>query len=194
MNAHAAEKRIWTPEEYLAWERKAPERHEFLHGEVFAMAGAKRRHNLLALNLAAELRDALRQRKCEVYPSDMRVKVSATGLYTYPDASVACPPRFEDADEDTLLNPVVLIEVLSTSTASYDRGEKFENYRTIPSFKEYVLVSTHKVLVEHFLRQADNSWLMRERRAGERLELASIGCAIAVDEIYLKAFDVEGDA
>lgn len=191
MNAEAAEKKVWTPEEYLAWERSAPEKHEFLEGEVFAMAGAKRRHNLLVGNVVGELREALRRRRCEVYPSDMRVRVPATGLYTYADALVVCDaPLFEDAEEDTLLNPTVLVEVLSKSTASYDRGEKFENYRTIPSFKEYVLVSQQKVLIEHFVRQADDSWLMRERRAGERLDLASIRCSIAVDEIYLKVFEV----
>jgi Uma2 family endonuclease len=190
VSALPAEKRVWTPEEYLAWEREAPEKHEYFQGEMFAMAGAKRRHNLLSLNFGAELRDALRRRPCEVYVSDMRVKVPATGLYSYPDAVVVCgTPQFEDGEEDTLLNPVVLVEVLSKSTSSYDRGEKFESYRTIPSFKEYVLVSQAKVLVEHFARQTDGSWLMREHRAGERVMLASIDTAIAVDEIYLKAFD-----
>jgi Uma2 family endonuclease len=194
MSAQPAEKKVWTPEEYLAWEREAPEKHEYFQGEVFAMAGAKRRHNLLALNLGAELRDALRRRRCEVYASDMRVRVPATGLYTYPDVVVVCgTPRFEDEEEDTLLNPVVLVEVLSKSTSSYDRGEKFESYRTIPSFKEYLLVSQTKVLVEHFARQADGSWLMREHRAGEQVTLASVEAKIAVDEIYLKAFDVPSE-
>jgi Uma2 family endonuclease len=194
MSADVAEKRVWTPEEYLAWEREAPEKHEYFQGEVFAMAGAKRRHNLLSLNFGAELREALRRRTCEVYVSDMRVKVSASGHYTYPDAVVVCgTPRFEDAEEDTLLNPIVLVEVLSKSTASYDRGEKFESYRTIPSFRDYVLVSQTKVLVEHFARQPDGSWLMRELRAGERVVLKSVEATIAVDEIYLKAFAVPGE-
>ena len=194
MNAEAAAKRVWTPAEYLAWERTAPSKHEYFGGEVFAMAGAKRRHNLLVANVVGELREALRRRPCEVYPSDMRVKVPATGLYTYPDALVVCDqPLFEDDEEDTLLNPMVLVEVLSKSTASYDRGEKFESYRAIPSFLEYVIVSQQKVLVEHFVRQSDGSWLMRERRAGERLELTSVRASIAVDEIYLKVFDAAPD-
>ena len=112
-----------TAEEYLALERKAPYKSEYLKGEVFAMTGASRRHNLISLNIGAELRAQLRQRPCEVYTSDMRVKLGATGLYTYPDVVVVCgEPAFEDAEVDTLLNPILLVEVLSKSTEDYDRG------------------------------------------------------------------------
>jgi Uma2 family endonuclease len=120
----------------------------------------------------------------------MRVRTPATGLYTYPDVTVVCGrPELEDSELDTLLNPQLIVEVLSTSTEAYDRGEKFEQYRSIPSFREYVLISQDKALVDHFVKQPDGSWLMRSRRAGETIELASVGCALAVDEIYLKVFD-----
>src|SRR5205085_5334550 len=120
----------YTPEEYLILERQAEYKSEYFNGEIFAMTGASRRHNLVAANVLASLHGQLRKRPCEVYSSDMRVKVSPTGLYTYPDVVVVCnDPLFDDKQKDTLLNPTVLIEVLSKSTASYDRGEKFEHYR-----------------------------------------------------------------
>lgn len=189
MSAEPAEKRIWTAQEYLAWERLQPTKHEFFQGEIFAMAGATREHNLLVVNIAAELRNALRKKPCEVYPSDMRSSIPTTGLYTYPDVVVVCgKPEFQDAVHDTLLNPKVLVEVLSESSESYDRGKKFEHYRSVASFTEYVLVAQDQVLVEHFSRQPDDSWLLREARAGGRITLPSIDCSIEVDEIYLKVF------
>jgi Uma2 family endonuclease len=189
MNAMPAVKKSWTPEEYLAWERSQPAKHEFHGGEVFDMAGATFEHNKIVVNVGAELRAALREKPCDVCASDLRIKVPATGLYTYPDASVVCGrPAFEDDTLDTLLNPTLLVEVLSVSTEDYDRGTKFKNYRTIPSFREYLLVATEKVLVETHTRMDDGSWVMREHNAGERVKLASIGCEIAVDELYLKVF------
>ena len=132
----------FTPEEYLALERQAEYRSEFFHGEIFAMAGASREHNLIAGNVSRELGNQLKGRPCETYQSDMRVKVSDTGLYTYPDVVVACGElAFEDDEVDTLLNPTLLIEVLSESTESYDRGKKFGYYRTIQSLAEYLLVA-----------------------------------------------------
>src|SRR5919198_4874617 len=119
----------YTPEEYLALERAARHKSEYVNGRIYALAGASRAHNLIVVNVSAELRAQLRGRPCETYASDMRVKVSQTGLYTYPDVVVVCgEPRFEDAQVDTLLNPTVIIEVLSESTESYDRGEKFAHY------------------------------------------------------------------
>ena len=189
MNAEVARKTTWTPEEYLVWERSSDEKHEYFDGEVFAMAGASEEHNLLVANVVATLWVALRQRTCKVYPSDLRVKIPSTGLYTYPDASVICErPEFEDDKADTLLNPQIIFEVLSDSTEDYDRGTKFKHYRSIPSFREYLLVSQTEILVEHSIRQDDGSWLLRDHGAGERLVLASIGCEIAVDELYLKVF------
>jgi Uma2 family endonuclease len=191
MSASAVAKKTWTTDEYLAWERASPQKHELFEGEVFAMAGASEEHNLIVANILRELGNLFRKRPCKVYPSDMRVK-APTGLYTYPDVSAICGrPDFEDAELDTLLNPTVLFEVLSDSTELYDRGKKFASYRTIPSLKDYVLVSQDSVFVEHFTRQADGTWNLREVRSGQRLELASVEGVIEVDEIYLKVF---GDA
>ena len=190
MNALPATKKTWTPEEYLAWERLQLEKHEFHGGEVFAMAGATFEHNQIVINVGAELRAALRQKPCRVCASDLRVKIPATGLYTYPDVSVVCGrPEFEDDKLDTLLNPLVLVEVLSDSTEDYDRGTKFTNYRTIASLRDYVLISTDKVLVEYSTRKDDGSWVLREFRAGERFTLESVGVELAVDELYLKVFE-----
>lgn len=188
MSANAVARKTWTADAYLAWERASPQKHELFDGEVFAMAGASEEHNLIVANILRELGNLFRKRPCKVYPSDMRVK-APTGLYTYPDVSAICGrPDFEDAELDTLLNPTVLFEVLSESTELYDRGKKFASYRTIPSLRDYVLVSQDSVSIEHFTRQADGTWNLREIRAGQRLELASIEGAIEVDEIYLKVF------
>ncbi|TVS18966.1 MAG: Uma2 family endonuclease [Planctomycetaceae bacterium] len=184
----AVPKSFLTPEEYLARERRAETKSEYLRGEMFAMSGASREHNLIAGNVFAELREQLRQRPCEVYQADMRVKVSPTGLYTYPDVTVACgEPQFEDAEVDTLLNPTVLVEVLSPSTADYDRGGKWTHYRRLASFQEYILVSQDRPLVEHYVRQDSDQWLLTEQRGLEdMLVLPSIGCQIPLAEIYLK--------
>ena len=184
-----------TPAEYLAWERDQPQKHEYYRGEVFAMAGATREHNLIVMNLGAELRAALRDRPCEAYPSDMRVRIPATGLYTYPDVTVVCGrPEFEDGVLDTLLNPQLLAEVLSTSTEAYDRGGKFEQYRTLPLALR-VPPRRAGQGARRSLREAARRLVadaLPARR--ERLELASLGCSIAIDEIYLKVFGGEGQA
>jgi Uma2 family endonuclease len=193
MSALPAIAKTWTPEEYLAWERLQPEKHEFHGGEVFGMAGATFEHNRVVANVVTELSVALRQKPCRVCPSDLRIKIPATGLYTYPDASVVCGrPQFEDDKLDTLLNPLILVEVLSRSTEDYDRGTKFTNYRTIESFRDYVLLSTDRILVEYHTRKEDGSWLLRELRAGERVKLESVGCELAVDELYRDVFDLRG--
>ena len=197
MTALVAQKVTLTPDEYLAMERASLERHEYCDGEVFAMAGASWEHNLIVGNVVTALNNALRRRPCEVYPSDMRVKIPATGLYTYPDASVACHrPVFlrTTTRRTTLLNPQVIVEVLSESTEDHDRGTKFKNYRGIASLVDYVLVSQAEVLVEHHVRQPDGSWLMREHGTGERIELVSIGCGIDFDDLYLKVFDAPSPA
>ena len=189
MSSDRAARKRFTPSEYLIMERASPVRHEFFRGEAFAMAGASHQHNLIVANTVGALWSALRDRPCEVYPSDMRVKVEATGLYAYPDVTVVCgPPRLEDEHGDTLLNPLVLVEVLSDSTESFDRGGKFEQYRTIPSLAEVVFVSQKEAHVEHFERQADGSWRLREYRAGQRLVLPAPGCEVAVDDLYLRVF------
>src|SRR5215475_2138813 len=135
----------YTPEEYLALERQARCKSGYYAGEILPMAGASRWHNLIVANIVGELSLQLKGRFCTTYPSDMRVKVSATGLYTYPDVTVICgEPRFEDNQQDTLLNPTLIVEVLSESTEAYDRGGKFAHYRKLPSLMEYVLITQTK--------------------------------------------------
>jgi Uma2 family endonuclease len=183
-------KRVWmSPEQYLELERTSEVKHEYAAGEVFAMAGGTREHSLIAMNISRELGNLLRGRPCEVHGPDMRIKITATGRYVYPDASVVCGKAlFEDSQSDNLLNPIVVCEVLSDSTEAYDRGEKFEQYRSIPSFQEYVVISQKKVRVEHFRKQLDGRWVLTVLGPGDRLALESIGCEVAMDDIYLKVF------
>jgi len=191
----AAVKTRYTPEEYLALERASPTRHEYYAGELIAMAGATRRHNLIVLNFGAELRTRLRDRPCEVYVADMRVRVGPTGPYTYPDIVVVCDePRFQDDEFDTLLNPTVLVEVLSPSTEAHDRGNKFAQARKLASLQEYVLVSQDLIRVERYTRRGDD-WLLTElSRLDDSLGLASIGCEVPLREIYARvSFPVDGN-
>jgi Uma2 family endonuclease len=184
-----------TPEEYLALERKATTKSEYLNGQTYAMAGASREHNLIAGNVFGELRFQLRERACEAYINDMRVKISPTGLYTYPDVVVVCEePRFEDSNIDTLLNPNVLVEVLSPSTEAYDRGEKSAHYRQLESLQEYILVAQDRVHIEHYLRQGTR-WLLTEfSDLDDVFHLVSIGCELSLLEIYAKVEFPAGEA
>ncbi len=179
---------LMTPEEYAAFEEKADERHEFFNGEIFAMAGGSETHSLLTANVLRRLGNALDKRPCRVYESNMRVKVEATGLETYLDASVVCgPSKFHDLTRQALLNPLLLVEVLSESTETYDRGKKFWHYRQIPSLREYVLVSQTGPLVEVFTRQADNQWLLRPCEGLEAvLWLESVEAEIPMRDVYDK--------
>ncbi|XYH98155.1 Uma2 family endonuclease [Sorangium sp. So ce1128] len=189
MNA-PARKLSFTYAEYLEQERASPTKHEFLDGEIFDMAGGTPEHARLAANVMAELRPTLRERPCAVFSSDLRVRVRETGLATYPDVSVVCGQLARDPeDKDAVVNPLVLVEVLSDSTEGYDRGEKFAHYRRIPSLKEYVLVSQEHRRIEVFRRNEDNSWTLYEAGPGERARLASIDAALAVDEIYRGALE-----
>ncbi len=184
----AAQRLKMTPAEYLAFERAAEQKHEYADGEIFAMAGGTREHSLLGHNVEVELGIALRERPCEVHGSDLKIK-AADGKYHYADAFVLCgPPVFEDDTRDVVQNPTVIVEVLSDSTERYDRGDKFENYRTLATFVEYVLVSQTGVLVEHFHRLPDGTWLYRALGPGELLVLSSLGCEIPVDRLYAKVF------
>ncbi len=177
----------YTPEQYLTLERKAEFKSEYVNGMIIALAGASRSHSLIAFNLAGVLRAQLVGRACEAYVSDMRVRVAATGLYTYPDVVVACGDiRFEDERTDTLLNPTVIVEVLSPSTEAYDRGEKFAHYRRLESLQEYVLVSQDKIRVESFVRQGAQ-WLLSEVSGlDETVRLESIVCNLTLRDIYDK--------
>jgi Uma2 family endonuclease len=181
-------KRTVSPTEYLAIERRAEYKSEYFRGEMFAMAGGSRRHSLIGANLLFRLSQQLEGRSCEVHHADMRGKVSATGLYTYPDIAVVCgAPEMEDAEQDTLLNPVVLMEVLSPSTEGYDRGVKFQHYRQIVSLMAYVLIAQDEPHVECFSRQRDGGWLLWEtsdRHA--QLSLPAIACELRLTEVYDK--------
>jgi Uma2 family endonuclease len=177
----------YTPEEYLERERAAEAKSEYLDGAIIAMAGASRAHSLINTNLASLLNAALRDQPCEVHASDMRVRVAAGRLYTYPDIAVVCgEAQTEDAHGDTLLNPTVIFEVLSPTTEAYDRGAKFGYYRQLPSLREYVLVAQDQLLVEPYARHADG-WLLTEARdASDTLALPALVCALPLAEIYRK--------
>ena len=178
---------FFTPEEYLAKERKALTKSEYRSGHIHAMPRVNRWHNLLAVNTFSELHIQLRNRVYEVYPNNMRVKVSAAGLYTYPDIIVVCDePLFEDNEFDTLLNPTVLIEVLSPSTAAYDRGEKFRRYQQLDSLCEYVLISQDRIRVEHYLREAQEWHLTEFHALSDVFQLVSIACELSLQAIYAK--------
>ena len=184
----AAPRQRWTVEEYLAHERASEQRHEYLNGEVTLMAGATESHNLIVTNILASLHMQLRQRPCRVYPGDMRVKVSRAGLYTYPDVSVVCEkPQYEDDQRDTLLNPVLVIEVLSHSTESYDRGRNLQYYRTLASLQEYVLVAQDTQRIERYVRQPDGMWLLDDAHEPDAvMSLESIDCTLRLHEVYEK--------
>jgi Uma2 family endonuclease len=183
-----------TIEKYLAYERASLDKHEYFDGALFALAGASEQHNLISVNVLSGLHSQLRQRPCTVYPSDMRVKVERISLYTYPDVTIVCgQTQFEDEHRDTLLNPTVIIEVLSPSTEGYDRGKKFQNYRTIASLVEYMLIAQDAVHVEHYVRQSDRRWLLSEANEVDAvIDLSALGCSLALADIYEKvAFAIE---
>jgi Uma2 family endonuclease len=177
-----------TPEEYLERERAAETRTEYFRGELFAMAGATPEHVLIVTNLVGELRQHLRDRPCNVYSTDLRVAVSSTGLYTYPDVTVVCgPAAFVDSRRDTVTNPVVIIEVLSESTKDYDRGQKFEGYRTVTSLMEYLTVAQDKMHIEQWTRQPDQRWLLTEYTDPEAvMPLSSIDVELRLADVYEK--------
>jgi Uma2 family endonuclease len=169
-------------------ERGSETRHEFSGGEIFVMAGGSRRHNGISANVLRLLGNQLLERDCTVYGSDMRVGISSADKYTYPDAVAICGEEiFEDDNEDTLLNPTLIVQVLSKSTEAYDRGAKFEYYQTIESFQEYVLITQEPFRVEQFVRKQRNVWTYFEfRRAEDTVRLKSIDCEILLRDIYHK--------
>jgi len=177
-----------TIDDYLTLERTSPQKHEYYAGEIFALAGGSVAHNLIATNITGMLYNQLRRRPCTVYASDLRVKIPATGLYTYPDIVLVCGElHFEDDHQDTLLNPMVIIEILSPSTENYDRGKKFQNYRTIPSFTDYLLVNQNNQYIEHYQRQSNYQWLLSEyKTADARMHIVSIDCTVLLEEVYEK--------
>ena len=181
----AAPHRI-TPEEYLALERVAEYKSEFFNGEIFSMAGASFAHNQITANLIVYLHAQLRGSSCLAIPGDQRLKVSQTGLYTYPDLLVVCGPRqFDDLLKDTLLNPTLVLEILSPSTEAYDRGVKFAHYRSIETLKEYVLVAQDRPRIERHVRGPEESWIYYESSGLEAVvEFASIPARLALADVY----------
>jgi len=171
---------------YLEIERAAEFKSEFYDREMFARAGGTFEHSLIATNLAREVGNRLDKRRCVALNADIRVKIEATGLFTYPDLSVICgPARFVEGTRDTVLNPTLLAEVLSNSTEAYDRGKKFEHYRQIPTLLSYLLVSQHEPRIEQFARQADGSWVLSEAAALEKsLEVPALGNTISLAEVF----------
>ena len=186
MSSTAADTYI-TPEAYLASERKAKYKSEYIHGEVLAMSGASRAHNLITVDITTELNIQLRRRGCEVYSGDMRVRTSSTDSYFYPDVVVVCDkPRFEDNVFDTLLNPILIVEVLSPSTEAYDRGEKFAHYQELASLREYILVSQDRIRVEQY-RLLQTHWVAQTFDTPEDvLLLNSIECKLPLRDIYTR--------
>jgi Uma2 family endonuclease len=183
-----AEQRL-TAAEYLEIERAAEFKSEFYAGEMFAMAGASPPHVLITSNVTAELNAQLKGRPCRVYSSDLRVRVSETGLYTYPDVVVVCgQQQFDDEKGDTLLNPTLIVEVLSPTTEAYDRSDKFDHYRQMESLQEYVLIAQDRPRLEHYARQTGGQqWLLTVfRDLQEHAPLPSIDCELALAEVYDK--------
>jgi Uma2 family endonuclease len=179
-------KTFLTEEQYLEIERKANHKSEYFQGEMFAMAGAGEAHNLVAVNLIAILHAQFRSRDCRMYAADMRVRVNKSGLYTYPDVTAVCgPSQFFGDQRDTLINPTFIAEILSPSTEAYDRGRKFDQYKSIPSLREYLLVSSDRIHVDLLARQPDGRWILTSADSREEsLELQSIGCRLSLSELY----------
>ena len=180
--------RKFTPDEYLALERTAEYKSQYYRGQIFAMPGGTKRHNMIGANVIGSLVMQLQKKRCRVYSSDMKVMVEATGLITYPDASIACDEeKFYDQDESVLLNPTLVVEILSPSTELYDRGTKSEHFRKIPSLNEYVLITQDRIHIERFTRNAEGHWTLAEvDQPGQVLRLESIACDLSVDDIYAK--------
>ena len=177
---------VFTAEQYLDLERHTEIRHEFLDGTVYAMSGASRAHSAICFNLAVVIGSQLRGTPCTGYSSDMKVRSGDASLYAYPDLTIVCgEPIVHDDHGDVLLNPVVIFEVLSRSTEAYDRGEKFERYKTIETLTDYVLVSQDRARLEHFSRQPDGTWSPAEVSGLDAsLDLASIDCRLPLAEVY----------
>jgi Uma2 family endonuclease len=189
MATHPAQQRL-TPQEYLAIERAAETKSEYLDGFLIAMSGATPAHVLITVNVAAEIHRQFRGRRCRVFTQDLRVRVEEGDLYAYPDVVAVCgEPEFEAGALDCLTNPTLIVEVLSESTEAYDRGKKFERYRRRPSLQEYVLIAQDRVSVEHYSRHGE-FWMYSDATGlDDVMELPSIGCSLALRDIYDK---VEG--
>ena len=175
-----------SPEEYLEMERASKEKHEYYNGEVFAMAGASTEHNDIAFNINRLLAPPIHNKGCKLYGSDFRVHIPENTLYTYPDFTIVCgKTETMDAHKDNLLNPNVIIEIVSKSTRSYDRGTKFHLYRSIKQLKEYVLIDSSEIRIEVFVRNPDNSWILTEfNKLTDTFPISNIGIALNLSDVY----------
>ncbi len=181
--------RLFTEEEYLSLEEEAVEKSEFFRGKIYAMAGGSYDHAAISLNIGGELRTLLKGKKCQVSSSDTRVKIPTSSLNTYPDITVICgrPELHLYRNTQTLLNPTLIVEVLSTTTEKYDRGDEFENYKLIPSLTDYLLVAQDRAKVEHFVRKADGTWSCTVSEGLDAtVKIESLECELLLSEIYLK--------
>jgi Uma2 family endonuclease len=186
------EKKILTEEEYLTIERNAETKSEFYDGEMFGLAGTTANHNKIVNNIVMFLGPKLRKTSCELYTLDLRVNIHKTGLYTYPDVVVVCEEKkFMDEHRDTIINPSVVMEVLSPSTEQYDRTTKFSHYRKIESLKEYILIAQDKISVEHFIRTKNGEWTYKQYGNGS-LSIKSIKALLEIKKIYDRiSFDTQ---
>ncbi len=190
------ERKFYTPAEYLTLEEEADYKSEYYQGEIFALAGASANHNRIVRNLCVALSNGLEEKPCEVFISDMRLFVEREDLYTYPDLMAICGQlEFVAGRTDTITNPFILVEVLSKSTEAYDRGKKFEFYRTIETFEEYVLIDQERVHIEYFRRVGDKQWvLMVFNDLADTLRFEAIEVDVPLERIYRQVSFAEGEA
>ena len=181
-----AEKKIYTQEEYLAFERASLEKHEYYGGEISDMAGVGFNHNKLQKNFITEVGSFLKGKPCDVFGSDLKIHIPLNTLYTYPDAQIICgEAKMLDNAFDTVLNPIVIIEILSKSTQSYDRGDKFMLYRSIKTLNEYILIDSLSVKAEHFTKKSNEQWVLEEFNSlYDHLFISSIGYSLQLSELY----------
>lgn len=175
-----------SPEEYLEGERVSPIKHEYRRGHVYAMTGAKKPHIVISVNLASLLNNRLRESSCLVLSSDIKVQLEEANCYYYPDVAVTCDERDTSSTEDFILYPSLIIEVLSPSTASFDRGDKFVDYQTASSLQEYVLITQSEIKIECFRLNAEGNWVSQIYREGDTVEFVSANFSCAINEIYQK--------
>jgi Uma2 family endonuclease len=185
MSALEAEK-IYTPEQYLEFEREAEERHEYLDGQIYLMSGGSLQHSAISVNVSGELRLQLKGKSCQVLEANMKVGTAISSQFSYPDVSVVCgEPKSHDKHQDILTNPSIIIEVLSPSTERFDRGKKFARYQRIDSFTDYILIAQDEPRVEHFARQANGTWILTVATGlKSKIKLTSIACTLKLSEVY----------
>jgi Uma2 family endonuclease len=182
------EKHVYSPEEYLSLERTADFKSEYLNGQIYAMAGSSPEHSAITVNITVALGSQLLDKPCRAFSSDMKVRTTRTGLFAYPDLSIVCgEPEFHDEKRDVLVNPVVLIEVLSPSTEAFDRGKKFAQYQHLETLTDYLLIAQDEARIDHYVKQSDDLWLLSiARGSGGKIYIASLDCTLLLSQVYAK--------